>query len=288
MNRCYLCGAFPERIAVGVRHNPELEVCKCAACGLVYLWPRPSEDELRGYYDRQYRASYDPGVELEAAYRENLAEAQGRVTRLRSLLSEKIRLLEIGAYAGYFLDAVRPYAGSVAGVEPDPDCREWVARRLGIQMEEDVACLAHERFDVVVMFHTLEHLPDPVQSLKQISKVIAPGGKLIIEVPNVDDALISLYEIPAYQNFYYQRAHLFYFSKSALKQVSELAGFNAQITGLQRYDLSNHLRWMLTGQPGGQRFYEPVLDGVVNAAYAEALIRSGRSDTLWAVLEPAN
>jgi len=249
------------------------------------LWPRPGEHEIREYYNHQYRETYDPGVDLETAYLENLAEARLRVTRLLPLLAGKSHLLEIGAYTGHFLDAVRPYVDSVTGVEPDPNCCQWVAQHLGIRMENDTASLLHEKFDIVVMFHTLEHLPDPVQSLKQISKILTPAGNLIIEVPNVEDALISLYEIPAYQRFYYQRAHLFYFSKSTLCRVSELAGFDARITGIQRYDLSNHLRWMLTGQPGGQGFYHSVLNNSVNAAYADALIRSWRSDTLWAVLK---
>ena len=65
--------------------------------------------------------------------------------------------------------------------------------------------------------------------------------------------------------------------------AAEQAGFAATIIGTQRYDLSNHLRWMLTGKPGGQSFYGDILSAPVNAAYAEALSRAGNSDTLWAV-----
>ncbi len=132
----------------------------------------------------------------------------------------------------------------------------------------------------------VEHLPAPVSCLRSLEQLLGVGAKVVIEVPNVDDALVSLYEIPAYQRFYYQKAHLLYFSADTLNRTLDRSGFGADIRGLQRYDLSNHMRWMLTGQPGGQGFYESTLPDAVGASYAEALIRAGRSDTLWAVAQP--
>jgi hypothetical protein len=68
-----------------------------------------------------------------------------------------------------------------------------------------------------------------------------------------------------------------------LRLAPQKAGFTAVIQGVQRYDLSDHLRWMLTGQPGGQRYYHQILAPSIQAAYADLLIRAGRADTLWAV-----
>jgi hypothetical protein len=106
---------------------------------------------------------------------------------------------------------------------------------------------------------------------------------VVIEVPNVDDALVVLYRVPRYLAFYYQKAHLYYFSRSTLARTLELAGLRAKVDGIQRYDLGNHLRWMLTGEPGGQGYYDQVLPPSVHAAYGEALVRAGHGDTLWAV-----
>ena len=108
-------------------------------------------------------------------------------------------------------------------------------------------------------------------------------GKLVVEVPNVDDALVSVYRVPAYVRFYYQKAHLYYFSRETLANTFALAGLEGSIEGVQRYDLSNHLRWMLTGEPGGQGYYDELLSPAVREAYADALIQSGHSDTLWGV-----
>ena len=63
------------------------------------------------------------------------------------------------------------------------------------------------------------------------------------------------------------------------------AGFDATIEGIQRYDLSNHIYWMLKGEPGGQSCYNDILLPSVHAAYADALIHTGHSDTLWAIAQ---
>ena len=285
---CPICGLSASALVQkGARHAPEAEVRRCGACGMVYLWPRPDADELTRYYETSYREDYGE-LPVEKRYLEDLGEARRRVERLRPLLGPGVGVLEIGCGSGAFLDAVRPYVEQLQGVEPDRESRTWIEGRLGLAVAADFESLRpeEETFDLVVMFHVLEHLPDPLAFLRSLPELLPVGGKAVIEAPNLDDALVSLYEIPAYQRFYYQKAHLLYFSADTLKRTLDRSGFEAEIRGVQRYDLSNHIRWMLTGQPGGQGFYDATLSDAVDAGYAEALIRAGRSDTLWAVAQP--
>ncbi|MEK7383781.1 MAG: hypothetical protein AAB262_10930 [Elusimicrobiota bacterium] len=72
-----------------------------------------------------------------------------------------------------------------------------------------------------------------------------------------------------------------------LTRTALVAGAKAEVTGIQRYDLSNHLRWLETGKPGGMGFYKDVFTPAVDLAYRESLVRAGRADTLWAVIESA-
>ena len=271
----------------GARHAPEAEVRRCGACGLVFLWPRPSADALAHYYETRYRDDYGD-LPAEKRYLEDLGEARRRVERLLPLLDRGIRVLEIGCGSGAFLDAVRPYVEQLQGVEPDRDAKTWIEKRLGLPVVSELEVLRQQEttFDLVVMFHVLEHLSAPVSFLRSLEELLRVGAKVVIEVPNVDDSLVSPYGIPAYQRFYYQKAHLLYFSADTLARTLDRSGFGAEIRGVQRYDLSNHIRWMLTGEPGGQGFYDATLPDAVDAGYAEALIRAGRSDTLWAVARP--
>lgn len=284
---CVLCRCPASRLVQkGARHAPEVEVRRCTECGLVFLWPRPTEEELSQYYGEFYREDYAEPF-LPERYRVDLNEARVRVCRLLSFLHPRGRLLEVGSGSGSFLDAVRPYVGDVVGVEPDAESREWIVGQVGVPVVERVADVLHEAkpFDLVVLFHVLEHVQDPVRFLQSLSQLLRPDARLVVEVPNVDDVLVAVYQIPAYLRFYYQKAHLYYFSTDTLATTLNQAGFDATIEGVQRYDLSNHIRWMLTGEPGGQGYYSDILLPSVHATYADALIHAGHSDTLWAIAQ---
>jgi SAM-dependent methyltransferase len=287
VNNCMLCNSRANEILHrGVRYGPTLQVRRCKRCGLVFLWPRPNREDLDEYYLGAYRGDYDE-TPVEERHRGDLDEARVRVRRLLPLLRPESKLFEVGCGSGAFLDAVIPYVGEVAGVEPDMPSRDWIVKVLRVSVGERVDAFrkGKEAFDFVVLFHVLEHITDPIDFLRGLKHLLKPTGKLIIEVPNVDDALVSVYETRAYVRFYYQKAHLYYFSPDTLAQVIEKAGFSVDVKGIQRYDLSNHIRWMLTGKGGGQGYYNDLFSSSANAAYADALIQGNRSDTLWAIAQ---
>ena len=284
---CMICQCTESVVVqVGVRHASDLQVRRCSRCGLVYLWPRPTKEKLDRYYTEFYHEDYaEPPV--HERYRVDLDEARVRVRRLLPFLQPDTRLLEVGCGSGAFLHAVRPYVADLLGVEPDAASRDWIEGQLRLPVMERVADVLRQAkpFDLVVLFHVLEHVPDPVRFLRSLSQLLGLDGRLVVEVPNVDDVLVAAYQIPAYLRFYYQKAHLYYFSMDTLTVTLNQAGFNATIKGIQRYDLNNHIQWMLTGQPGGQDYYNDILLPSVHAAYADALIRAGHSDTLWAIAQ---
>lgn len=285
MTDCLLCQC-PDSVLVqvGVRHAPQLEVHRCSDCGLVFLHPQPSEAELNPYYTELYRQDYSEPPVTER-YQSELAEAHERVRRLLPYLHTDTHLLEVGSGSGAFLSSVHPYVNEVVGIEPDAASKAFITNQLKLLIFDSLpdALLNNKTFDIVVLFHVLEHVANPVCFLQMLQQLLRPDGRLVIEVPNVDDALVAVYQIPAYLRFYYQKAHLYYFSTDTVQVVLRQTGFNATIEGIQRYDLSNHMRWMLTGQPGGQGYYKDLLLPIVNESYAESLIRTDHSDTLWAV-----
>lgn len=282
-----LCGAtVSELLRSGVRHDPSAEIWRCTNCGLVWLWPRPSEQDLERYYATQYRIDYeDPGPEQR--FSTDGQEAAARLTRLEPLLDRRVRLLELGSGSGAFLAAARSRVGSIVGMEPEAASRAWIRNSLGLQLVDSLDSLAArmERFDLIVLFHVLEHLPAPIEFLSGLRSLLTETGRVVAEVPNVDDALVSTYRVPSYMEFYFQKAHLLYFSTETLTRSFEAAGFQATVSGIQRYDLSNHLNWMLAGAPGGQAKFADFLGPKVDGAYAAALCGAGLSDTLWAVAQ---
>lgn len=281
---CVLCGS-PDSTAIqmGVRYDSNLGVHRCKGCNLVFLSPLPTEQEVSDYYSDTYRAEYEGEVSPEGSYQKGIEPARDRVARMVGHLRADSRVLEIGSSAGHFLEAVRPYAAEVVGVEPGVRHAQWAGERLGVKVVNHLKELENQKFDVIALFHTLEHFRDPARYLSELKVHLSDGGIFVVEVPNVDDALLSVYNVPGFAEFYFQKAHLYYFSPETLRRTFALVGAEADVIGIQRYDLSNHLRWMQTGNPGGQEYYGALFPASLKQAYAEALIRSNYADTLWAV-----
>jgi len=282
--KCILCGGEASTlIQRGVRYDADSNVHRCSGCGLVFLSPIPSEHELSQYYSDAYRAEYLGAVLPEESYSRQVEPSRKIVRRMMPHLRPDMRLLEIGSSAGHFLEAVRPYVAKAVGVEPGLKHANWARERLGLKMVNQLCELEPGTFDAIALLHTLEHFRNPVQYLVELKTYLARGGSIFVEVPNVDDALLSLYKVPGFAEFYFQKAHLYYFSAETLRRTLAVAGLQAAVSGVQRYDLSNHFRWMLTGKPGGQSYYQSIFSESVSLAYAEALIRANCADTLWAI-----
>lgn len=146
--------------------------------------------------------------------------------------------------------------------------------------------LKGKKFDFVTAFHVIEHLSDPRAMLAELGRQLTDRGRLVIEVPSAEDALLTFYDCAAFQKFSYWSQHLFLFNPETLRRVAVEAGLKVvAVQQYQRYPLSNHLHWLSRGLPGGHREWS-FLDGeALRAAYSAALAGIGKCDTLIAYLE---
>ena len=144
-------------------------------------------------------------------------------------------------------------------------------------------------YDLITAFHVIEHLPDPLQVLKSLAEKLSLNGQIIIEVPNSEDALLTLYDCDAFQHFTYWSQHLFLFNSNNLNLLARKAGLKVKaIQHIQRYPLSNHLHWLSKGMPGGHKAWSFIDSPELNNAYVNALAAIGKTDTLVAFLELAS
>jgi hypothetical protein len=115
--------------------------------------------------------------------------------------------------------------------------------------------------------------------------VLAPAGKVLIEVPSLDDPLLSVYRLPAYEAFYFQRQHPFAYTGRSLARVLEHNGLRALETiAYQRYGLENHLAWLRHGKPGGDAALRDLVLPIEDQ-YRQTLEARGTADTVFAVAE---
>ena len=121
-------------------------------------------------------------------------------------------VLDFGCGAGGFLLKAQNIAAKVVGIELEQRVLDHFAGQLELYSSIEECKSQGLNFDVITAFHVLEHVPDPRAMLKELAEILKPGGKIIIELPSGNDALLSLYENKAFQNFTYWSAHLYLFT----------------------------------------------------------------------------
>jgi SAM-dependent methyltransferase len=179
--RCRLCGSG--RVESAPRYGSALK--RCVACGLVFtaLEAAGTRDL---YEDDYYRAGYRGYFERAEQWRH---EAR---LRLRWLLgrTRPHRLLEIGCAGGFFLAEARRAGIDACGVELSPTAAEFARTELGVPVTVEAFEDAQlpPGFDAVCAFHVLEHVEDPVELVGKAHTLLAPGGVLALEVPNIESA----------------------------------------------------------------------------------------------------
>jgi cyclopropane fatty-acyl-phospholipid synthase-like methyltransferase len=174
---------------------------------------------------------------------------------------------------------------NVSGLEPEDN-----ARKDCLKENAEIFASAEEiqgldrKFDLVTLFHVVEHFYTPFLELSRVYELLNPGGYLIIETPNSQDALLTKYKSKAFSEFTYWSHHPMLHSSNSLVKLLEKSGFElVESTSVQRYRLSNHLYWLSMGQPGGHVIWDRAFSETTEASYREDLVRKGLADTIWCV-----
>jgi hypothetical protein len=179
------------------------------------------------------------------------------------------------------LDAFREAGMQCTGVEPSGEFLPYLCKQSYVAVESLDELPVGEQYDLITHFFVFEHIRDPFAFLAQTYGLLAGGGVMVAEIPCVNDPLTSLYDIPAFEEFYWSIAHHYYYSPAALTYIMEQMGYRYSLVPEQRYDLSNHMHWMMAGKPGGQGKYSDVFSGKLLHEYRESLKKSWKCDTLF-------
>jgi SAM-dependent methyltransferase len=251
--------------------------------GFAVLHPSPVLDYAH-YVPRQEKLAL-------GAYKKTLNVIARRLAKIADLFPEDGSILEIGAAEGGFLSQLRMLRPRLSLMAVEPDNHTKPARQqCGLVADFrtlDDAVTAGVKADIVCLFHVFEHINEPPRFLDQVRRLLTPEGRVIIEVPSLDDPLLSLYQLPTYEAFYFQRQHPFVYSGRSLSRVISANGFNVQeVRPYQRYGLENHLAWLRHSRPGGDLVFADVLASA-DAPYKAALEASGHTDAVFAVARPA-
>lgn len=269
-----------------VRDRNDVGVLRCAKSGVIFL--DRVDHVATSYYEEKEGTSYWSSEDRNAGLKETREDDSRRAEQIKTLVTGK-RYVDVGSGMGGILDLVKPWAKEIHAVEPQKDIRNTL-ERLGYNVHSSIASLANQstKFDLVTLFHVFEHLTEPLQSLKYLNEVTAPGGKIFIEVPHAGDALINAFDLDAFKKFTFWSEHLVLHTRKSLATLLEAAGFkNVAVQGFQRYPLANHLLWLKEGLPGGQNKFPQFRNPALEKAYADTLNDIDQTDTIIAIAEKA-
>jgi SAM-dependent methyltransferase len=296
---CPLCGADAQSQTVVTRHvygdrEGERAFFHCAVCDVRYLFPSLSPEQEAKFYASEFEAFMASRAgaaggwsKVEDHVRANEPTWLRRREYLRPHLRPGASVLEVGCSSGFMLWPLRADRHPCVGVEPSGAFGEYLRSR-GLEVYgslDDLAGAAPgRRFDVIMHFFVLEHITRPLPFLQRLLALLNPGGRIVFEIPNAADPLYSVYDIAAFERFYWSIAHPWYFSEPSLRHLLERTRQPFSIQREQRYDLSNHLVWALDGGPGGMGRFSALFGSELEDAYRRALIASGRCDTLVGVV----
>ena len=235
-----------------MREDPQRPVFQCSICTLQFL-ERPNYS-LREYYRERYRAEHDcvVGEKLTPEERFKLVRPlqEVRAYLFKRVIPKGATVLEVGCSSGYFLDSIRKDY-TVFGNEWNPEDAAYVRDVGSIPCDEaDLKdAFPGKLFTCIAAFHVLEHQPDPIAWLETAKSRLIGGGWIYLEVPNLDDALLSIYNLESFRNFFYREPHLLYFNMQSLGMLFGAVGLEGRITQKQDYGLWNHINWLMTNKP---------------------------------------
>ena len=202
---------------------------------------------------------------------------QRRVNQFKVFTKNK-DLLDYGCGWGGFLINCKK-AKSLSGVELKNKCISYIKKNFKkIEIKKDINHF-NKNFDLITLYHVLEHLPNQLDTLKNLRKKLNKKGKIIIEVPHSNDLLFKFKE---FRDFTLWSEHLILHTSQSLKAFLKKAGYkNIKVEYFQRYGFTNHMRWFLEKKPRGHDLYnETFFNKNLEKNYKKVLQKIKKTDTL--------
>lgn len=193
-----------------LHHNPEFD--------MLITFPKPSLQKLPSYYESDDYISHTDGKRsvFEKMYHFIKGIALKKKLKLINSQGVKGKLLDIGAGTGDFLTVAKNDGWQTVGIEPSAKAKE-IAIKKGVNFAQDLASLESNSFDIITMWHVLEHVPNLEEYISELKRLIKPSGTIIIAVPN-----FKSYDAKYYGEFWAAfdvPRHLWHFSKTAIQKL---------------------------------------------------------------------
>ncbi len=228
---CNICDSTEFEVVYVAGRAQQNQIVRCRNCGLMYANPRPAQAAHAALADRTSEELARDAASTFAVQRIEKEELQvrdyeGTRRHLNSLYPTRGSLLEIGSSYGFLLAAFEADGWDVVGVDPEDLACQYAKEKHDLKVISGTLQESNfkpDSFDVVIMNHVIEHVPDPVGMLEDIYRVLKPGGHLVMETPVYDTITHRL--LAHRERSLSCDGHIYFFTTDSLERTFRLAGF---------------------------------------------------------------
>lgn len=223
---CNICSSNDATVVFEAGVAQQHRIVRCKQCSLLYASPRSMLHEREGEVE-------EIPLEQDRYSQQRLAKEILQVgdyaktwKLLNSLYPNRGKMLEVGCGYGYLLARFREEGWDVIGIDPYKGGCAYTKATHGIEAIPAIlenAGFADETFDVVILNHVIEHMPDPLKSLREINRVLKKGGHFVIETPRYDTLMFKIFGKRERSVSY--SGHFYFFTTESLEKMYNLAGF---------------------------------------------------------------
>jgi len=228
---CDFCGFSNSKILFSSKDldrlsNESFNLVKCQNCGLLYVNPRPTPTEMKKFYPAEYYGGSDNLIR-KWMKQVNYRIEDKRVARIMKL-KKKGKILDLGCGNGEFLFALKKQGWQIYGLDISEGAYRQTKELLGQKAKISLGTLESQRFpdncfDLVTLWHVIEHLYNPSEIIREIKRILKPGGLLLLACPNSNSFQYRIFskkwlllDIPR---------HLYHFEPGILTKILKRNGF---------------------------------------------------------------
>jgi 2-polyprenyl-3-methyl-5-hydroxy-6-metoxy-1,4-benzoquinol methylase len=208
---------------------------KCPDCCIIFQHPFPSKTDFDDLYPDDYYAHVEDGqIPFLTRLLKSFLQGKHKILAFFTcnslfpyfdVIEKSHKVLDIGCGKGIFLDVLKSLGKETHGLEPDANAAK-ILEKHGHQFHRDISEIEDNAFDLVSMFQVFEHIEDPAPLIREIVRILKPGGYFISETPNAASKLA--------ENKNHWRAlefprHLILHSPKSIEQLFEKENFQTKI-----------------------------------------------------------
>lgn len=245
----------------------EFKIQECNHCNFLFTNPRPEASEIGQYYQSEdYISHHDEAKDMMSMMYNSVRKytINQKLKLINTLVPSKGKLLDIGCGTGNFLQVCKDNHWQTMGTEPNAEARKIAAARTKSEIIENIGMISTpgDSFQIITMWHVLEHVHQLNETIAWLQKQIDTNGKIIIAVPNPQSSdaikyghLWAAYDVPR---------HLYHFTRASMKAL--LAKHGLQIDQIKPMWFDSYYVSMLSSKykHGNAQFIESIVAGTVS------------------------